>query len=348
MRFREHGFAPGILKPGRLNRISDVAGVTVGHHTRMEGERVRTGVTVVDPGTPRLYHEKLPAAVAVGNGFGKLTGSTQVDELGTLEAPIALTSTLAVGQVLQGMVRLVLDNTPDIPADSTVNVLVGETNDGVLNDSHLTAILPSDAGAAWQARSAGFAIGCVGAGTGTSAFSWKGGIGTASRVVPVEGAKYTVGALLQTNFGGALTIMGVPVGTLLGKTNFDVQMAAADGSCMIVLATDAPLSARQLGRIARRAMLGLARTGSVLAHGSGDYAIAFSTSRAGVEGAGCGGMGECLPDGRLNLFFLAAVEAVEESVYDALFAAETVVGRDGNRLERLPVEPVLEMLRKHG
>lgn len=348
MRFRDHGFAPGILKPGSLNRISDVSRVTVGHHTRMEGDRVRTGVTVVDPGTPNLFHEKLPAAVAVGNGFGKMSGTTQIDELGTLETPIALTSTLAVGQVMQGMVDFVLRDTGDVPAGSTINAVVGETNDGFLNDSHRTAVEPSDVAAAWQARTAEFELGCVGAGTGTAAFSWKGGIGTASRVVPIEGTNYTVGALLQTNFGGALTIMGVPVGTMLGTTDFDKHLSGrGDGSCMIVLATDAPFSARQLGRIARRAMLGLARTGSVMAHGSGDYAIAFSTSRAGVEGAGCGGMRECLPDGRLNLFFLAAVEAVEESVYDALFAAVTVTGRDGNRLEKLPVDRVMEMLKRN-
>jgi D-aminopeptidase len=354
-RFRDHGFSPGTLKPGRLNLISDVPGVRVGHQTLIEGDSIRTGVTVIDPGTPRLFHDKLPAAVAVGNGFGKLTGVTQINELGTLETPIALTNTLAVGPVMQGLVELVLTLTPDIPPTMTVNAVVGETNDGIVNDIHRIVVTPGDVAAAHRARTRAFALGSVGAGTGTSAFGWKGGIGSASRRVRARGCAFTVGALLQTNFGGALTIMGVPVGAMLGATDSDKLRARTgakrgahraprgDGSCMMILATDAPLSARQLGRIARRAVIGLGRTGSVLAHGSGDYAIAFSTSRAGVEGAG---RGDCLPDTELNPFFLAAVEAVEESVYDSLFTAETVTGRNGNTLRQLPIDKVVHLMKQ--
>ena len=317
----------------------------MGHRTLVEGDGIRTGVTVVDPGTPRLFHDKLPAAVAVGNGFGKLTGVTQINELGTLETPIALTNTLAVGPAMQGLVELVLRITPGIGATATVNAVVGETNDGIVNDIHRIVVTPGDVAAAHAARTRAFALGSVGAGTGTCAFGWKGGIGSASRRVRHGRRTFTVGALLQTNFGGALTIMGVPVGEMLGRTDFDKFRAPrGDGSCMIILATDAPLSARQLSRVARRAMIGLGRTGSILGHGSGDYAVAFSTNRAGIEGAGGG---DCLPDTALNPFFLAAVEVVEESVLDSLFTATTVTGRDGNTLQQLPVARVVKLLRKH-
>lgn len=344
-RLRDYGFAPGFLPAGERNRISDVLGVTVGHLTLREGDCVRTGVTVIDPGVANLFRDKLPAAVAVGNGFGKMAGTTQIDELGTMETPIALTNTLAVGPVLQGLVELVIRNTPKIPAGVTVNAVVGETCDGVLNDIHNIVIQPADVEKAWGNRTAGFELGSVGAGTGTCAFAWKGGIGSASRIVCVDRKDYTIGALLQTNFGGALTIMGVPVGALLGKTSFSRFLPSfGDGSCMMVVATDAPLSARQLGRIARRCPLGLARTGSVMGHGSGDYAIAFSTNRAGVEGTN---PGQCVPDSALNALFLATVEAVEESVYDSMFCAETVTGRDETTVEQIPVREVVEILGKH-
>lgn len=344
-RFRDLGFAPGLLPPGPRNSIADVEDVTVGHVTRVEGEAIRTGVTLIDPGVLGLLHRPLPAAVAVGNGFGKLAGFTQIAELGTLETPIALTNTLAVGPVTQGVIELVLSTTPDLTPGQTINAVVGETNDGFLNDIHRIVIRPADVTQAHERRTPNFALGAVGAGTGTSAFGWKGGIGTASRVLTVASRPVALGALVQTNFGGALTIMGVPVGALLGKTSFDQFVARpGDGSCMIVLATDAPLSARQLGRIARRAFLGLARTGSVMAHGSGDYAIAFTTHRAGIEGES---LGPCLPDTDLTGLFLAAVETVEESVLDALFTAEPVEGRDGHRLEQLPAGEVIALLRRH-
>ncbi len=344
-RFREYGFNPGLLKTGELNKISDVAGVLVGHRTIIQGDNIRTGITIIDPGIKNLFHQKLPAAVAVGNGFGKITGTTQINELGTLETPIALTNTLAVGPVMHGLVKLVLQNTKNIKPGVTINAVVGETNDGVVNDIHQIIISPEDVFAAYESRIRDFAIGAVGAGTGTSAFSWKGGIGTASRIFKINDKRYTLGALLQTNFGGALTIMGIPVGKLLGKTSFDKFLPSQnDGSCMIIIATDAPLSSRQLGRIARRTMLGLGRTGSVMGHGSGDYAIAFSTNRCGIE---VEGLGKCLPDSEINPFFLAAVESAEESVYDSLFTSETVIGRDNNKLEQIPVDKVVKILKKY-
>jgi D-aminopeptidase len=344
-RFREHGFQPGLLPTGDLNRISDVAGVLVGHRTRIEGDSIRTGVTVIDPGPRDLLHSRLPAAVAVGNGFGKMVGASQIDELGTLETPIALTNTLAVGAVMHGLVELVLRITEEIEPSKTLNAVVGETSDGIVNDMHRIVVTGEDVAAAWEQRTRDFPLGSVGAGTGTCAFAWKGGMGSASRRVQMGGSEWTVGALLQTNFGGALTIMGVPIGSMLGKTSFNRFLPSqGDGSCMMILATDAPLSSRQLGRLARRAVLGLARTGSILAHGSGDYAIAFSTDHAGVEGSGARG---CLPDSEMNPLFLAAVETVEESVYDSLFASETVEGRGGHRLEQIPVERVVEILREH-
>lgn len=341
-RLRDYGFDPGLLRPGRLNKISDVPGVLVGHLTKIQGDDIRTGVTLIDPGIKNLFHKKIPAAVAVGNGFGKLAGSTQVNELGALETPVALTNTLAVGAAMLGLIKLSLKINDNIKPGTTINAVVGETNDGYVNDIHKIVITPEDVETAYQAREKDFSLGAVGAGVGTAAFSWKGGIGSASRIIKIGKKKFTVGALLQTNFGGALTIMGTPVGRILGKTSFDKFISAGnDGSCMMILATDAPLSSRQIGRIARRAMLGLARTGSVMSHGSGDYAIMFSTNRSGIEGVG---LDKCLPETELTQFFLAAVEVVEESVYDSMFMSRTIVGRDNHKLEQLPVEEVVRIL----
>jgi len=334
-RFREIIPDFGLLAPGKRNSITDVAGVMVGHITIKKGADIRTGVTVIDPGQKNLFLKKLPAAIAVGNGFGKLAGYTQVAELGTLETPIALTNTLAVGPVLQGLVELTLSR-EKIELPSTVNGVVGETNDGLVNNIHAISIKPKDVQIAYENRSASVEEGCVGAGTGTRCFSWKGGIGTASRVVSIQKKKYTVGVLMQTNFGGALTILGKPVYQDLGKNDFNLE-PKDDGSCMIVLATDAPLDARQLKRVAARTFMGLARTGSVLAHGSGDYAIAFSTDRAGLSDS----VGACISDDHLNQLFLAATEATQECVYNALAAAETTSGRDGNVLEKLNLEEIL-------
>lgn len=334
-RIRTYALFPGMLPVGKKNLISDVAGVTVGHYTLRSGDDVRTGITVVDPGIATLFRNKLPAAVSIGNGFGKMAGVTQIDELGTLETPIALTNTLALGPVLRGVVDITLRNTPDIAPYETINAVVGETNDGLVNTIHKNSLTGDHVKQAYDNRTADFELGCVGAGTGTRAFSWKGGIGSSSRVITTQDASYTVGVLVQTNFGGALTIMNTPVGERLGKTDFDTFLSKPDGSCMIVVATDAPLTDRQLKRLAKRSLLGLARTGSVMATGSGDYAIAFATKTRGT-----------VNDEDLNPFFLAAAEATEESIYDALFTATTTRGRDGNVLEALPVDEVVAMVKE--
>jgi D-aminopeptidase len=340
-RIRDFGLISGLLPAGPTNLLSDIPGVKVGHYTIHQAPKVHTGVTVIDPGVDTIYRNKLPAAIAVGNGYGKLAGYTQVEELGTLETPIALTNTLAVGPVMRGVVDVVLADTPDLLPYETINAVVGETNDGLVNDIHELHITSKDVQTAYDARRADFELGAVGAGTGTRAFSWKGGIGSSSRVVEYKGKSYTVGALVQTNFGGALTIMGVPVGEKLGETDFNgsVQrlLQKPDGSCMIVVATDAPLDSRQLKRLAKRALIGMTRTGSVMANSSGDYAIAFSTNR------NSGNVSE--DDNELNMLFLAAAEATEESVYDALFAAETTIG-DRVTLAQLPVEQVVALVKR--
>lgn len=335
-RFRDLVPTFGLLTPGKLNSITDVEGVTVGHRTIRKSDSVRTGVTVIDPGQPQLFAKKIPAAISVGNGFGKLAGYTQVEELGTLETPIALTNTLAVGPVLQGLVQLTL-NREEITLPSTINAVVGETNDGIVNDIHSINVKPVDVSRAYENRNKHVIEGCVGAGTGTRCYSWKGGIGTSSRMVTLQQRQYTFGVLMQTNFGGALTILGQPVHESLKQNDFKLP-PHDEGSCMIIIATDAPLDTRQLKRIANRSFLGLARTGSVLSHGSGDYAIAFSTNRSGLPHEA----GVCIEDDQLNQFFLAVTEATEECVYNALTAAETTTGRDGNVLERLPIEELYE------
>lgn len=341
-RFRDYGFSVGDLPTGKKNTIADVKGVKVGHVTLSKGRNTKTGVTIIDPGRKNIFKDKLPAAISVGNGYGKLIGITQVEELGALETPIALTNTLATGRVARGIVDLVL-KTSKVDPLSTVNPVVGETNDGYVNDIHKNNIAEEHVMQAYKNRSSNVEIGCVGAGTGTRAFSWKGGIGTASRQIKLGKNTHTVGVLVQTNFGGLLQVMGVPIGKKLGRSQDANRPAAPDGSCMIVIATDAPLTARQLKRIAKRAFFGLARTGSVMAHGSGDYAIAFSTSRNGIEGKS---MKQTLADSDLTPLFQACIESVEESVYDALFVAKTTKGRDNNQLKQIPVNEVVEHLKK--
>lgn len=335
-RFRNYGFKPGLLPTGKRNSIADVGEVKVGHVTVANGRDTCTGLTLIDPGVSNLFHVKLPAAVAIGNGYGKMTGISQIEELGTLETPIVLTNTHAVGKVMRGVVGLVIRSTPQLEKTQSVNAVVGETNDGYLNDIQKDVLESEHVRQAAATISKDFEIGCVGAGKGTRAFSWKGGIGTSSRTVRMGRKSYTVGALVQTNFGGALTIMGVPVGKLLGKTDFEFVPSDVDGSCMIVLATDAPLDSRQLKRLARRGLLGMVKTGSIMATGSGDYAIAFSTKSEGQ-----------VEDSELNPLFLAAVESVEESIYDALFTATDTTGRSGHKLVRLPVEKVVSFLKKY-
>ncbi len=344
-RFYEYGLNEASFPRGERNKISDVSGVRVGHVTKVEGENVRTGVTIVDPGIKELFKNKIPGAIAVGNGYGKLTGITQVEELGTIEAPVGLTSILSVGAVLQGIIGAVSGREALGSIDGP-NVIVGEVNDGFLNGIHKGSIGTEDVKNAFYSLTEDFSLGNVGGGTGSRGFSWKGGIGSSSRIVEAGGKKYTLGVLVQTNYGGSLSITGVPVGKLLGKTDFDEFLPGnSGGSCMIVLATDAPFSARQLKRIAERTFLGLARTGSVISPTSGDYTIAFSTNRAGIEGTNT--KETLLPDAILYRFFLAAVEATEEAVYDALFAAETMKGRDGNVREAIPIERVVEIIRSY-
>ena len=340
-RFFEYGFTVGFLKSGKLHSIADVRGVTVGHATKIEGGDVRTGVTVIDPGVENLYQNKLPAAFYAGNGFGKAAGSIQIEELGILETPIVLTNTLAVGRASRAMIDIVLSQ-GGVEKMQTINVFAGECNDGFLNDIHKDSVSEQDVAKAYKDRKADVGVGNVGAGTGTRCFSWKGGIGTASRLARIGGKEYSVGVLVQTNYGGALEILGVPVGKLLGKTDYENIISDADGSCMIAVATDAPLTSRQLKRLAKRALMGLARTGTIMRTGSGDFVVAFTTSREGLEGSG--NIGLCLGDADLNGLFLAAAEATQESVYDALFAAQTIQGRDGNMLEALPKDRVINLL----
>ncbi len=358
-RARDLGIAPGVFGPGPLNAITDVRGVRVGHATLSEGVGVRTGVTAVLPHAGNLFQEKVAGAVFVGNAFGKLAGSTQVQELGTIETPIVLTNTLAVGTALDAVVAYTLAQ-PGNEQVRSVNALVGETNDGWgLNDIRSLPVRREHVTAAIRdAREGPVAEGSVGAGTGTVAFGWKGGIGTSSRALPAEHGGHTLGALVQTNYDGVLTLDGVPVGRELGRYAFGPRPAAVgrgpsgaarDGSCMIVVATDAPLDARDLGRLAARALFGLARTGSSYTNGSGDFAIAFSTAaslrvRHGDTAARARTL---LPPEALSPLFQAALEATEEAVYNSLLRATTVTAGP-TTIEAIPIERVKEILARYG
>ncbi len=356
VRIRELGLDPGLFNPGSLNAITDVDGVRVGHRTLIEGDSIRTGVTAILPHEGNLFRNKVPAAVHVGNGFGKAAGFLQVQELGTIETPIALTNTLDVGTAVEAVVDWTLDQ-PGHSDVYSVNAVVGETNDGYLNDIRGQHVTNEDVIAAIEDATGGpVEEGSVGAGTGTSALGWKGGIGTSSRMVPDEYGGYTVGALVQANYGGILRIDGVPVGERLGRHDFRSVVESTDstatgpddeGSCMIVLATDAPISPRNLERVAKRAMLGLARTGSYSSNGSGDFVIAFSTQnrRSGEQSPRPDSL---LPNNRMSPLFLATVEAVEEAVYNALTTATTVTGRDGHTQKALPLDRLRTILREAG
>ncbi|THH39768.1 DmpA family aminopeptidase [Neolewinella litorea] len=344
---RDLGVQLGVMAPGPLNAITDVAGVRVGHTTLIEGDSIRTGVTAILPHGEDLYQQKVPAAIYLGNGYGKLAGYSQVRELGELETPIVLTNTLSVPTAMSALVTACLRDNPDV---QSVNAVVGETNDGYLNDIRGRHVTEADVLAALQNAADGpVPEGNVGAGTGTSCFGWKGGIGTTSRRLPESLGDYTVGVLVQTNFGGVLQIGGVPVGPLLGQYYFRDELEShADGSCMIVVATDAPLGPRNLERLAKRAMLGLARTGGIASNGSGDYVIAFSTApenRIRTDGGRTRTVTE-MSNGAVSPLFLAAIEATEEAIINSLFAAEAMTGRDGHHRDALPVEKVLEMLKK--
>jgi D-aminopeptidase len=348
-RARDAGIAPGILSPGPLNGITDVPGVHVGHVTLDDGAATRTGVTVVLPHTGNVFQDRVPAAISVGNGFGKLMGITQVRELGEIETPIVLTNTLSVPEAAAGLVDWTLRQ-PDNEQVRSVNAVVGETNDGFLNDIRARAVRPEHVAEAIEAATSGpVPEGSVGAGTGTIAFGWKGGIGTSSRLLPAQVGGYTVGVLVQTNYGGVLDILGVPVGRQLGRYFMRevVDRGDADGSIMIVIATDAPLSDRNLERLAARAFLAVGRTGSPMTNGSGDYAIAFSTAesvrRTPDRRRDQAGVVE-LPNDRMSPLFQAVVEATEEAIYNSMFRAETMAGHRGT-IEALPLDRVLEMMK---
>ena len=352
-RVRELGVSPGVFEPGRLNAITDVAGVSVGHATLNEGDNVRTGVTVIVPHQGNVFQDKVPGAVFVGNAFGKLAGSTQVDELGTIETPIALTNTLSVGAAVEGLVKWSLEQ-PGNENVRSVNALVGETNDGGLNDIRGLHVRPQHVVDALKAATTGAVQeGSVGAGMGTQAFGWKGGIGTSSRQLDARYGGYTVGVLVQSNFGGVLTIGGAPVGKILGRYSYQPRTPGqedhGDGSCMIVVATDAPLDARDLKRLAARAVFGLARTGSSYSNGSGEFAIAFSTAGdlRTRFGSATPQARTLLPTDGVSPLFQAVLEATEEAVYNSLLRATTVKGK-GLTVEAIPVDRVKEILKKYG
>jgi D-aminopeptidase len=355
-RVSDLGLKVGILPRGPLDAITDVAGVTVGQTTIIKRDNVRTGVTVVLPHSGNLYRERVPGAIFASNGFGKLAGSTQVDEMGEIETPILLTSTTSVMRAGDALISYMLA-LPGNEEVLSINPVVGETNDGYLNDIRGRHVAPEDVVAAVKGAKAGpVEEGNVGAGTGTVAFGWKGGIGTSSRRLPASLGGYTVGVLVQTNFGGVLTVAGAPVGEELGQYYLrkELQQAdkakdKADGSCMVVIATDAPLDARNLKRLAARAWLGVARTGGSASNGSGDYAISFSTAAQVRIHATDGALTrstEVMANDAMSPLFLAAIEATEEAVYDSLFKATTMTG-NGHTVEALPIEPTLKILREH-
>jgi D-aminopeptidase len=354
-RVSDIGLKVGILPTGPLDAITDVAGVAVGSTTIIRGDNVRTGVTAIVPHAGNLYREKVPGGIFVGNGFGKLAGSTQVDEMGDIETPILLTSTTSVPRVADALISymLALPGNQDV---LSINPVIGETNDGYLSDIRGRHISPEDVFAAIKnAKGGPVEEGDVGAGTGTVAFGWKGGIGTASRRLPASLGGYTVGVLVQTNFGGVLNVAGAPVGEILGQYYLrqEIKQAQsfkdkADGSCMIVVATDAPLGARNLKRLGARAWLGVARTGSSASNGSGDYAIAFSTAsqvREHTTDKALTRSVELVTNDSMSPLFLAAIEATEEAVYNSMFKATTMTG-NGHTVEALPMDKVVAILKE--
>jgi D-aminopeptidase len=362
-RARELGVAPGIFAPGRWNAITDVAGVRVGQVSLHEGERIRTGVTAIVPHEGNAYRSRVPAAVHVGNGFGKFIGISQVAELGELETPILLTCTLCVWKAADAMAGWMLER-PDMQQVRSINPVVGETNDGGLNDIRARPLTAEAVRSALEgARTGPVQEGSVGAGTGTVAFGWKGGIGTSSRVLPVSLGGWTVGVLVQSNYGGVLQVLGAPVGRELNRYAFQNAVAQqrgdagpvsgpaddrGDGSVIVIIATDAPVDDRNLGRIASRAMMGLGRTGSSASNGSGDYALAFSTAASVRRAYDAARLQTAqLANEDMSALFQASVDAVEEAVYNSLFMATTVTG-NGKTVEAIPLDRVREILTAHG
>lgn len=350
-RAREAGVVIGTLPPGAHNAITDVAGVGVGHATLVEGTRLHTGVTAIVPHPGNLYRQRVPAAIVVGNGYGKLAGITQVQELGELETPILLTGTLSTWKVADAAVDWLLRQ-PGMEQVRSLNPVVGETNDGYLSDIRARPLTPALVEQALGKPSyAQVAEGNVGAGAGTVAFGWKGGIGTSSRLLPPADGGYTVGVLVQSNYGGELTIAGVPVWKVLpdpaehARSQANPAPSTGDGSIMMVVATDAPLDAAQLQRVAQRALLGLARTGSVMSNGSGDYVVAFSTASSNRRDPGQDLQpATSLAGEAMSPLFQATVEATEEAIVNSLFRASDVHGHRG-RVSALPLAPVIEAVK---
>ncbi|MEO5500961.1 MAG: P1 family peptidase, partial [Ginsengibacter sp.] len=350
-RARDYGVKIGVLPTGKLNAITDVPGVKVGQTTLIEGDSIRTGVTAILPYDGNIFQQKVPATIFVGNGFGKLAGSTQVNELGNLETPIILTNTLNVSTALEALINYTLKEKGNEEVRS-VNAVVGETNDGYLNDIRGRHVTAKDVlSAINNAKGGAIEEGNVGAGTGTVCFGFKGGIGTASRKLPESLGGFTIGVLVQTNFGGVLQIDGVPVGEELGKFSFSRELIKkADGSCMIVVATNAPLDHRNLMRLAQRAILGMGKTGGIESNGSGDYVIAFSTAdslRVPYNESQKILNNSLLSNDAMTPLFMATIEATEEAIINSLFAAKTMSGVDGHIVESLPLDKVIPILKKY-
>ena len=347
-RARTLGVAPGVFRAGAANAITDVAGVRVGHATVIVGDSVRTGVTAILPHEGNAFLERVPAAMHVGNGFGKLLGVTQVAELGELETPILLTCTLCVWRAADALVAWMLEK-PGMERVRSINPVVGETNDGGLNAIRSRPIDAAAVRRALETAAGGpVAEGSVGAGTGTIAFGWKGGIGTSSRVLPASLGGWTVGVLVQSNFGGVFQVLGAPVGRELGQYAFKNTIERGDGSIMMVVATDAPLSDRNLRRLAARAMLGLGRTGASASSGSGDYVIAFSTAPSVRRPWNAERLTTTeLANEQASALFQGVIEATEEAIYNSMFTAVTVEG-NGMKVEGIPLDRVAEVLAKYG
>lgn len=352
-RLRDYGIEVGILKTGNLNAITDVDGVEVGHFTLIAGDSVRTGATAIVPHRKNIFQHKVPAAIHLANGFGKLAGYPQVKELGTLETPIILTNTLNVSAGIDALIEYTFGFEENENVRS-VNAVVGETNDGWLNDirsqpltrDHMLKALAS-------ATSGQVAEGSLGAGVGTSCLGFKGGIGTSSRILPTQVGGYTVGVLVQSNFGGILRVDGVPVGEELGVHKFSNadRLYEEDGSCMIVIATDAPLDSRNLERLAKRAMFGLARTGGIASNGSGDFVICFSTfeqNRVPYQTTDDLMSQKVLQNEKLDYLFEAVIEATEEAIINSLFTAKTIRGFQGHEMKSIPVDEVIKIMKKYG
>lgn len=347
---RDLGIQIGVLQAGKYNAITDVKGVQVGHTTLIESENIRTGVTAILPHRDNIFQNKVPAAIYIGNGFGKLMGYSQVEELGNIETPIILTNTLSVPTAADALIDYTLAQKENKEVRS-VNPIVGETNDGSLNDIRGRHVKKSHAlSAIKNAQNGQVEEGNIGAGTGTRCFGFKGGIGTASRILPKKLGNYTVGVLVQTNFGGVLQINGVPIGQELGKFYLKEQLDySPDGSCMMVVATDAPLDARNLKRLAKRAMLGLAKTGGIVSNGSGDYVIAFSTAkklRIPYQSNSPFRSGEVLRNSQMSPLFMAVIEATEEAIINSLFAAETMTGNN-QTIEALPIKKTIKIMKNY-